>query len=131
MDSKNVLNKQIFASAQSPVATSASRPKTPNEDIHLKSVEPVNKHSNTLQDAVGSSEANNNAENDNVADLSYEELESVEHRVFERMHADRKNRMMEIYFSRIGSKIQWGRSREARLLSKHRRLSRDDKRKMD
>ncbi|KAK1983308.1 hypothetical protein LZ30DRAFT_788798 [Colletotrichum cereale] len=131
MGSKNNFTKEPSVTSQSPTATSASCPQTPNGNHHVKSFELRKEHEDTLQDGYGNSETNNNTENDNAANTSHAKLESLEDRLCKRMCTDRKNRLMEIYSSRMGSKIQHRRSREARMVAKRRRPSRDEKRKMD
>ncbi|KAK1574195.1 uncharacterized protein LY79DRAFT_583151 [Colletotrichum navitas] len=131
MGSKNINKKQAVIAEQSSAVISASYPKAPNKTFHLKSLKLGSELESTIQGTAGNPETNNSAENDNTVDISYEKLERLEHRIFKSMYADRKNRLMEIYFSRMGSKVQWSRSKKARRLAKHRCASRDEKRGMD
>ncbi|EFQ35630.1 hypothetical protein CGRA01v4_09814 [Colletotrichum graminicola] len=129
MGSKNI-DKQPLLAKQPSAAISASRSKAPSTTNHLKSFKLGSEHDSALQDTSEDPEINNTVEDDNLADMSYEELESLEHRIFKRMYADRNNRIIEIFFSRWGNKIQGNRSKKARRQAKHLRASREEKMKM-
>ncbi|KAK1996820.1 hypothetical protein LX36DRAFT_712124 [Colletotrichum falcatum] len=131
MESKNIASNQPFAAAQSSAADPASCPTTPNNSRHLKSTGPVNEHGSALQDASRNLEPNDSVGDGGVAGVNHEKLERLEHRISKRMYADRDNRLLDIFLSRMRNKIQWDSSREARRRAKHRRLSRDEKQRMD
>ncbi|OHW94396.1 hypothetical protein CSPAE12_07020 [Colletotrichum incanum] len=123
---------QPSAACQPSTISSSSRSNTLSiSDDHFKVSEPGIESENNYRHASGDSKIKGSAENDNVVDVDYDKLETLERRIFKRMDADRKNRLMEIYFSRIGNKFQHSRSRKARKLAQHRRLLQDEKRQMD
>ncbi|GKT50664.1 uncharacterized protein ColSpa_10845 [Colletotrichum spaethianum] len=128
----NIPTDQSSSARQPSIAASSSRPNTPPiGDYRLKDSETGTEPEGSFITASDGPEIEHSEENDDVTDVNYDELETLEHKFYKRMYADRKNRLMEIYHSRIGSKIQHGRSRKARKLAQRRRLSQDEKRQMN
>ncbi|GKT63998.1 hypothetical protein ColTof4_04455 [Colletotrichum tofieldiae] len=132
MDFINTPTDQLCAARQPSITSLPSRSNTPPAGAdRLKGSEPVTQPGNSFEHVSEDSEIIDNAENDSVIDVDYDGLDALEHRIFKRMYADRKNRLMEIYFSRIGNKVQHGRSRKARKLAQRRRILQDEKKQMD
>ncbi|WQF85383.1 hypothetical protein CDEST_10397 [Colletotrichum destructivum] len=129
MDFNTIETPQSNATGQPFTSASSSHYNTTSiEACRPTSSDPVFQPDGNDQHAPSSRDSDDRVERDNIPDVKSDGLEAMDHGDFKGMYAERDDRLLDGYFSRLGSKIQHAKDKKARKLAQRRRLLQDGKR---
>ncbi|OBR05433.1 hypothetical protein CH63R_12136 [Colletotrichum higginsianum IMI 349063] len=128
MDSNTVETLQSNVASQPSTSASSSRYNTYSiEACRLANSDPVSQPDDSSHQAPSSRDGDCREGKDSVNDEKSDGLEAMDQGGFKVMYAERDDRLLDGYFSRLGSKIQHAKDRKARKLAQRRRLLQDGK----